>query len=184
MIVLTGASASGKTETAKELTALFGIKKVVTHTTRPKRQGEIDGVDYHYVTKEEFLKLKSQNFFVETTEYNGNFYGTSRPEISENKVLVVETSGAKVFLGLNDPEIILFRLICSQDNRAIRMAQRGDSCSSIKERLTNDVTRFADNMFKDERIININTDSIPVEEVAKIVYSKYEKLLATCRVHR
>ncbi len=181
MIVLTGASASGKTETAKELKTLFGIRKVVTHTTREKRIGEKDGVDYHFVTKEKFLELKKQDYFVETTEYNGNFYGTSKPEIQEDKVLIVETSGARVFLGLNDPEIIIFRLIASKENRAMRMANRGDSSKSIEERLTNDVTRFADNNFKDSRIIDINTDNMPVEEVASLVYKTYKSKLAALK---
>ena len=97
MIVITGASATGKTETARVLSTLFNIKKVVTHTTRPMRKGETDGVDYHFVSKEEFLKLKDEDYFVETTTYNNNYYGTSKKEISDDKVLIVETSGAKIF---------------------------------------------------------------------------------------
>ena len=54
MILLAGPSASGKTEIAKILMKDFGIRKVVTHTTRPPRIGEKDGVDYHFVTREEF----------------------------------------------------------------------------------------------------------------------------------
>lgn len=177
MIVVTGASASGKTETAKELGRLFNIKRVVTHTTRPKRPGEIDGVDYHFVTREKFLELKAQNFFVETTEYNHNFYGTSRPEIADNKVLVVETSGARVFLNLHDKHILLFRLLCSQKAREQRMIERGDDPTIIKQKLLNDVTRFADAQFKDENIIEINTEKNNIEEVARFIYNTYENYL-------
>ncbi|MCI2068714.1 MAG: hypothetical protein LKJ88_03980 [Bacilli bacterium] len=177
MILLTGASASGKTETAKMLKVLFGINKVVTHTTRPMRPGEKDGVDYHFVTKQEFLELKKMNFFVETTEYNNNYYGTSKPEIADDKVVIVETSGARVFLGLNNPRIVAFRLLASKEMRAERMAQRGDSKEAIDQRLTNDVTRFADENFHDERIIEINTEKMSIEEVAKTVYEDYQKQL-------
>ncbi|MBP3713217.1 MAG: guanylate kinase [Bacilli bacterium] len=173
MILLTGASASGKTETAKELKILFGIKKVVTHTTRKMREGEVNNVDYHFVSEEEFKKLQAQDYFVETTLYSGHHYGTSKKEIADDKVVVVETNGARVFLNLNDPHIVCFRLIAPIEMRAERMRLRGDSQESIKERLANDVTRFADEEFKDPRIINIDTSNLSVQEVASKIYKIY-----------
>ncbi|MBQ2494305.1 MAG: guanylate kinase, partial [Bacilli bacterium] len=71
MILLIGASASGKTEIAKALFRLHGIKKAVTHTSRPIRPSETPDVDYHFVTEEKFLRLKEEGEFVETTDYNG-----------------------------------------------------------------------------------------------------------------
>ena len=181
MIVITGASATGKTETARVLSTLFNIKKVVTHTTRPMRKGETDGVDYHFVSKEEFLRLKNEDYFVETTTYNNNYYGTSKKEISDDKVLIVETSGAKVFLSLNDPHIIVFRLLASKDMRYSRMLERGDSLESIKQRLEKDVTWFADNNFIDERIITIDTENLTLSQVAEKIHSRYiEELSKIC----
>ena len=60
MIILYGPSACGKTEVAKLLASSYSIKKVITHTTRSKRVNEVNGVDYYFVTKEEFLSLKEQ----------------------------------------------------------------------------------------------------------------------------
>lgn len=177
MIVITGASASGKTETARVLKTLFGISKVVTHTTRPIRFGERDGVDYHFVTRERFLELRSQDFFVETTEYNGNFYGTSKSEIADNKVLIVETSGARVFLGLNNAKIVVFRLLASKKKRYSRMLERGDSLESIQQRLDQDVTWFADSQFNDSHIINIDTEDLTLEQVANRIYMDYQERL-------
>ena len=57
MIILVGASASGKTEVAKELKKKYDIQKVVTHTTRTRRAQEIEDVDYHFVDTALFLKL-------------------------------------------------------------------------------------------------------------------------------
>ena len=54
MIVLSGPSASGKTEVAKRLMNQYGVKRVITTTTRPMRTGEVDGVDYLFVSKEKF----------------------------------------------------------------------------------------------------------------------------------
>ena len=90
MIVITGASATGKTETARVLSTLFNIKKVVTHTTRPMRKGETDGVDYHFVSKEEFLKLKDEDYFVETTTYNNNYYGKKSAMIKFSSLKLLE----------------------------------------------------------------------------------------------
>ncbi len=175
MIVLTGASASGKTETAKALYKLFNIKKFVTHTTRPMRVGEVQDSDYHFVTKKEFLRLKDEGAFIETTEYNHNYYGSSKAEMANDKVLIVETTGARTFLNLNDPKLFVYRLITSQNMRAKRMYERGDAPEVIKERLTNDVTRFADENFKDPRIIDVNTEKLSIDEVATYIYNDYQK---------
>ena len=63
MIILYGPSACGKTEVAKLLASSYSIKKVITHTTRSKRVNEVNGVDYYFVTKEEFLSLKEQGIY-------------------------------------------------------------------------------------------------------------------------
>ncbi len=173
MILITGASASGKTETAKELGNLYGIKKVVTHTTRNPRVGEVDGIDYHFVTKDEFEKLKQEDAFVETTTYNNNYYGTSKKEIGDDKVLVVETSGARVFLSLNDEHIMVYRLHASNSTRAIRMKNRGDKEEDIQKRLKNDVTRFADDQLVDKRIFEIDTEKYDIKQVAELIYKHY-----------
>ena len=65
MIVLIGASASGKTEAAKMLMAKYGIQKAITTTTRPMRVHEVDGRDYFFVSKEKFDQLIKEDKFVE-----------------------------------------------------------------------------------------------------------------------
>ena len=67
MIVLAGASASGKTEVAKELAKRYGITKVITTTTRNIRVGEVDGRDYFFVSKERFEEMINEGRFVEHT---------------------------------------------------------------------------------------------------------------------
>ena len=72
MIVLAGASASGKTEVAKMLAAKYGIVKAITTTTRDMRVGEANGRDYFFVSKERFLEMIKEGRFVEHTTYNDN----------------------------------------------------------------------------------------------------------------
>lgn len=98
MIVLTGPSASGKTSIVIKLVKNYGYSKVITTTTRSPRVGEMDGVDYHFVSVIKFLKDKKNNEFIETIFYNGNYYGTTRSEISGKKVLIVDMKRSKYFL--------------------------------------------------------------------------------------
>ncbi|MFA7449880.1 MAG: guanylate kinase, partial [Bacilli bacterium] len=142
MIVLMGASASGKTEVAKMLGKIFAMKKVVTHTTRNMRPGEQNGVDYHFVSKEEFLKLEQNGHFVETVEYNENFYGTSKAEIDTNKVLIIEPNGLKPIKALKDNEIVVFFMQASRSIRQKRMIARGDNPSVALERIIIDDAKF------------------------------------------
>ena len=158
MILLAGPSASGKTEIAKILMKDFGIRKVVTHTTRPPRIGEKDGVDYHFVTREEFERLSETGEFVETTSFNGNCYGSSKKEVADDKVLIVDPIGLKTYLSLHDPRIVSFYFDTSEETRKQRMVSRGDTEEAIESRIQNE------------------TGSL--EELAKKVYQLYKEELA------
>lgn len=78
LFIFMGPSGSGKTTIGKAVAENLGLKKFVTMTTRPARAGEVDGVDYHFVTREEFLKLKAEGKLAEENKYDGHFYGTTR----------------------------------------------------------------------------------------------------------
>lgn len=84
ILVLDGLLGGGKTTLARLLTQTEKhIKFSVSATTRPMRDGEIDGLNYHFMTKEEFLEKKEQGFFLETTEVVGEYYGTPRQQVEE-----------------------------------------------------------------------------------------------------
>ena len=83
LVVLVGPSGSGKTTLAR---ALIGASPQgrcfsVSHTTRPQRSGERDGVDYHFVDRQRFRAMIDRAEFVEHAEVHGNCYGTSRAAI-------------------------------------------------------------------------------------------------------
>lgn len=174
MIILVGASASGKTEVAKNLGKLFGVKKVVTHTTRPMRSGEINGIDYHFVSYEQFLKLEKAGNFVETTKYNDNYYGTSKAEIANDKVLIVDPAGLTAFKKLNDPKIISFFMHASRDVRYQRMLERGDLEKRAKERIKLDDLKFDIELIKGIDF-NINSETQSIRMVTIEVYETYAK---------
>lgn len=172
MIILVGASASGKTEIAKILTRKFGIIKAITHTTRPMREGEKDGVDYFFVGKDEFLKLADEKFFVETTFYNGNYYGCSKSQVRDDKAVIVDPNGLKAFLALNDPRVISFYIEADEKTRYLRMISRGDSIENALKRIENDKKAFTPENIGFTHEIIINEDNT-LEEAADIIYRKY-----------
>ena len=172
MIVLVGASASGKTEVTKVLAKKYNIQKFITHTTRPIRVGEENGVDYFFVTKEEFEELLKQDFFIEHTLYNGNYYGTSKKEVQNDKVVAIDVNGLKSFQALNDKSIVYYKLYAGEKTRYNRMLQRGDSLENAEGRICNDRTKFADELFSDMDF-EIDTELYDVEGVADLIYKLY-----------
>jgi len=182
MIVLVGASASGKTEVAKMLAKKYGIVKMITTTTRPMRIGEQDGKDYFFVSRQEFEKRIKENRFVEHTVYNGNFYGSGRDQIGINKCIVVDPKGLSAFINLNDPNIYTFLLTANEDTRYDRMLSRGDLPEYAQNRVEHDIVEFANRkLVKTDYVID--TELYDVERVADIVYEEYMKAIKNKSAH-
>lgn len=179
MIILFGPSASGKTEVANMLTYKYGIKKVITCTTRNKRVGEEDDIDYYFVTKDQILKEFKEGNLIEMTEYNRNYYGTRKSEVSEDKVLVLDPSGVKSFLKYKkdtDADIVIFFLYASEITRFNRMLIRKDDINIAHQRIENDRTLFNSKTLPQYDYL-INTDKITIEDAANQVFLEYMKYL-------
>jgi len=102
VFVVSGPSGVGKSTIVKKvLEADPKLRFSVSHTTRAPRDGERDGVDYHFVDTVEFLRLIATDAFLEHAVYQGNYYGTSRAAVEEptregfDLILEVETQGAE-----------------------------------------------------------------------------------------
>lgn len=172
MIVLVGASASGKTEVAKLLAEKYNIKKMTTTTTRPMRINEINGRDYFFMSKEEFEQKRDDGFFVETTFYNNNYYGSNKDQIAKNVSIVVDPKGLTAYLNENNPIIKTFVLSASENTRFNRMLIRGDKLNDAKERIARDKEEFSFEKIKKAHHF-IQTDDLSIEEVADIIYKIY-----------
>lgn len=82
LLILTGKTASGKDTIKNALLEKFpSLKRVVTTTSRLPRDNEKDGIDYHFLTKEEFKRKIQSGEFAEHVEYGGNLYGTYKSEL-------------------------------------------------------------------------------------------------------
>jgi guanylate kinase len=102
LLVLSSPSGGGKTSIAKNLLqARDDLGYSVSATTRPMREGEREGVDYHFISRDEFLRRREAGEFVESATYGGNLYGTLRSEIDRlfakgrHAVLDIEIEGAR-----------------------------------------------------------------------------------------
>lgn len=175
MIVIVGPSASGKTEISKILFNDFKYKKCVTSTTRLKRQNEIEDVDYHFFTKEEFKKLIDNDLLVEFINYQNNFYGIQKKDIGINKVVIVEPNGANVLIDEYKDKVFVVYISSSEKDRKIRMINRGDDIETIKNRLLYDREVFGLEKIKkiDLFIINNGEDLF---NLAKLINEKYIKM--------
>ena len=177
MIVLAGASASGKTEVAKMLSSKYGITKAITTTTRDMRVGEVNGRDYFFVNKETFEQMIKDERFVEFTVYNENLYGSTKDQIGPNKCIVVDPKGLKAYIGLNNPDIITFFLDSTEETRKKRMIMRGDKEEKIACRLIHDREAFKKENIPDVDY-HVNSETTTVEEVADQIFKIYQEFLA------
>lgn len=175
MLILMGPSASGKTEVAKILFKKYGLKKVITTTTRSMRVHEINDVDYHFVSKDTFLKMIEENQFLEYTCYNNNFYGTTKDEVGDDKCVILEPHGARKLKSINSNFFVIY-FYCTPEIRKKRMLVRGDSIENINARI-----KIDDEAFSDDKVsfadIKLESETISVEELSDEVYQIYQNYL-------
>lgn len=137
--ILVGNSGCGKT-TIKDRLYKYGINKIVTYTTRDKRQGEVNGEDYNFIDIETFLKMDRENKFIGTTEYIGNFYATLKEDLEKNKskgqdcVIVVDENGVYPIKEEFKDAIAIY-LSANRDVIKDRMNKRGDNYLDVSKRL-------------------------------------------------
>jgi len=141
LLVIIGKSSSGKSTVEEILREEHHYNKIISYTTRPMRSGEKNGVDYHYITKEEFKKLDKLKFFAESTDNYNNYYGISKKDCDENSVVVVEKHGLKQ-LRDSGIKIKAFYLYQSPIVRFKRMWKRGDDLKGIIQRILTDDIKF------------------------------------------
>lgn len=177
MILLVGASASGKTVTALDLQKRYGLVKAITTTTREKRVGETDGIEYFFISKEEFKKRLAEGKFVEHSLYNDNYYGCGVDQVDDNKIVVLDPNGLHSFLKLNNKHVVSFLLIADEKTRHERMVSRGDKQENITKRLENDINDFSlDKIGKVDYVIH--TENKTIEQTSDEIYKLYKEKIS------
>ena len=165
LLCILGKSNAGKTTLVKHLEKKYNIKRVVTTTSRPMRDGEIDGIDYHFVTREDANNSIKNGEFTEYAEYKvANkdtwIYGKKISDIDTSKtsLIVLNPIGYKKLKSIYKDEVLCLYIKPSFMKRMFRALKR-DGLKNIKQtlvRIKNDYIDFkgivADIIIKDFKL--------------------------------
>ncbi len=175
IIIFSGPSGVGKSTIINELIKHKNLYFSISHTTREKRHNEIDGVDYFFVTINEFNNLINSKYFIEYEKYGTDFYGTGKDQLINNDlitVLDVEVNGATKLLEDNSDFVGIF--IDIENSELIkRLENRGHDQEFINKRMNlankqrNKINKF-DYVIKN---VDINTT---VKKILDLIYKLEE----------
>jgi len=149
LLVVSGPSGSGKTTLCRRLADCGEVRYSISCTTRPPRPGEVNGTDYHFLSRAEFESRLAAGEFLEHAKVHGNLYGSLKSEVLQHLasgldvVMDIDVQGAHQVRNCADAEIRrafvdLFVMPASGDELLARLSGRGtDSAEVISVRMTN-----------------------------------------------
>ena len=137
LVIISGPSGVGKDTIIDELhrreraSGRAGERHyVVTVTTRSPRDGEVDGVDYHFVDRQEFLRIRAERGFLEANEVHGNWYGSPRQQVRDalsrgrDVILKIDVQGAQVVKEQVSEAVLIFIVPPSLETLISRLRAR------------------------------------------------------------
>lgn len=175
LIVISGASGVGKgTVLGIMMKKRKDLSFSVSATTRPPRPGEVDGVHYYFVSREQFEEMIAQNAFLEYDAHAANYYGTPRAQAEEKQargpvLLDIEPAGARQ-VRENDPEaVLIFIMPPSMEELERRLRGRGDTPEEqIKMRMERAVWEMDQRKWYDYVVVNDDPERC-ADEILKII---------------
>lgn len=151
------------------------FSRVVTCTTRKPRPGEVNGVNYHFLSPEEFKKgIENDEFLEYVNVYADKFYGTRKKDVDgalatgKNVIMALDVDGAKMVKNKRPDSLLLFFEPPSIEELASRLIKRGtETLEAIKERLSKATYELG---FKDKYDVVIRNDNLPesIDEMAQV----------------
>lgn len=177
LIIIVAPSGAGKSTLVKRIRKdLPELKESISFTTRNMRPGDVEGVNYFFITKEEFQKKIANNDFLEWAQVHSNYYGTSKSfiqkQLDDNHcvLLDIDVQGADALKAIYaDRAKAIFICPPSIEELEKRLVSRGsDSVEIIRERINNAKKELLKKDSYDYSIVNDNLD-IAYEELKKII---------------
>lgn len=185
LFILAGPSGAGKATLVHALLAADAkVQLSISFTTRAPREGEQNGREYHFVSREEFLAMAGRGEFLEHAEVHGNLYGTSQKWISDamargqDILLEIDVQGAQQVRRIFDGAVGVFILPPSAEILEQRLRNRGtDSEEAIVKRLANAREEIAHVGEFDYVIVNEHIDEA-VRDIIGVVRAERLRFLA------
>ena len=187
MVILSSPSGVGKTTLTKKIQQKYRTFKIsVSYTTRPPRSNEVDGVDYHFVSKDDFEKLMSENKFYEYAKIFENYYGTLKQSVDQtlltNDILFdIDWQGTKQLSKFNNLNLIKIYLITdNKEELKKRLIKRNQNTQEEIEKrfesFDNDIKNWKD---YDYVIINKHLEACfkQIETIINIAKSNFSTSL-------
>ena len=180
LFTVSAPSGAGKTSLVAALLARCKKLRVsVSHTTRPMRPGEQDGVNYHFVAENEFLAMLDKSEFLEHARVFGNLYGTSQAWVEQqlalgiDVILEIDWQGALQIKRLMPDSLSIFILPPSRATLEQRLTRRGqDDTETIAQRMSEAVEEMSHYTESDYLVVN-NEFELALGELEAIVSSQH-----------
>ena len=128
IVALIGEAGSGKDTIMQRILARYPLafNEIISCTTRPMREGEVEGVNYFYLTPEEFAGKVLNGEMLEATSFNDWFYGTSYDSLRSDcpNIGVFNPDGIRAMSGMPDLDVTVYKITCSDKTRLLRQLNR------------------------------------------------------------
>lgn len=180
LIIFSAPSGAGKSSLIKKLIELSEstIELSVSVTTREPRDGEVHGVDYFFISEQEFLKLEKQDAFLESANVHGFYYATLKSFVDEKTssgisvILDIDVQGFKQVKQTSQDNVSIFILPPSLEELEQRLFNRGsESAESIKKRLENALIELRSAEIFDYVVVNDEFDKT-IKILSSILFDK------------
>mgnify|MGYP003298859797 FL=1 len=164
IFIISAPSGCGKTSLVRELCQTYSfLEQTVSYTTRAIRSGEVDGQDYHFISKDEFIENKKNNKFIESQNVYDNFYGTTYESINEilasgkDAILEIDYKGMLLIKSKIPSSQSIYILPPSVEELEKRLFDRGlDSDEVIEKRVSRAKDELKYVKFADYTVMNDN----------------------------
>jgi guanylate kinase len=196
LVIISGPSGVGKDtiiDVMREREAQTGRTAerhyVVTVTTRAPRNGEVDGVDYHFASREEFLRIRAARGFLEANEVHGNWYGSPRDQVrraladGKDAILKIDVQGAQVVKQQVTEALLIFVIPPSLETLFSRLRSRAtETADELEIRQRNAAIELARQDDYDHVVVNETGKAETTAERINAIISEERRLHADRRV--
>lgn len=176
LFVISAPSGAGKTSLVAEMLrndAKLGVS--ISHTTRPMREGEQDGVNYHFVSRDEFEAMIARGDFLEHADVFGNYYGTSQVWVretlarGEDVILEIDWQGAEQVRRLIPECVSIFIVPPSAEVLRERLTGRGTDAPEVVERRLNEATEECSHALEFDYLVVNDEFEVALADLLSIV---------------